>query len=145
MDIKQNIDPPPVDTQERHHAKSSKEKPPKSTEKENKKRKRQPEKEDRDSSASPLPPSKSTKKEASPSLFNTKTTTSDGKVSSEYLDELKDLKHKITTLKNNDHLQHVVRLIAATGCYEITKSTFDFDLVQLDKSTVQRLQEFFAN
>ncbi|KAL7011172.1 hypothetical protein ACKWTF_014133 [Chironomus riparius] len=141
---------------ERHHTKNPREKPQKSNEKEDKKRKRAAEKEERDSSASP-PPAKSNKKEPSPSPTSNASskstnnnnkqpdTPSDLKVTTEYLDELKDLKHKITTLKNNDHLQHVVRLIASTGCYEITKSTFDFDLVQLDKSTVQRLQEFFAN
>ncbi|XP_070504117.1 protein ENL [Chironomus tepperi] len=140
---------------DRHHTKNSREKPQKSTEKEDKKRKRAAEKEERDSSASP-PPTKSNKKEPSPSPTSNSSskstnnnkqpdTPNDLKVTTEYLDELKDLKHKITTLKNNDHLQHVVRLIASTGCYEITKSTFDFDLVQLDKSTVQRLQEFFAN
>lgn len=69
----------------------------------------------------------------------------DKKISTEYMSQLKDLKQKITTLKNNDDLQQVVRLIAATGCYEITKSSFDFDLVQLDRATVQRLQDFFAS
>lgn len=65
------------------------------------------------------------------------------KLSNEYISELKDLKQKITGLKNNDELQHVVKIIASTGCYEITKSSFDFDLVQLDRSTVQSLLEMF--
>ena len=64
------------------------------------------------------------------------------KISNDYMNELKELKNKITTLKNNDDLQYVVQLIASTGCYEITKSTFDFDLCLLDQKTVEKLQEF---
>lgn len=130
-----------------------------------KSRKRKPnKKDDRDSSASP-PPSKMSRKDVSnsPSIHdrpsssdsaahhshtnnnNIESTASDRKISNEYMSELKDLKQKITTLKNNEDLQNVVRLIASTGCYEITKSSFDFDLVQLDRVTVQRLQEFFAS
>lgn len=64
------------------------------------------------------------------------------KISNDYMNELKELKNKITALKNNDELQYVVQLIASTGCYEITKSTFDFDLCLLDQKTVEKLQEF---
>lgn len=133
----------------------------KAADKEEKSHKRKSNKKDeRDSSVSP-PPMKQQKKDLSPS-FNDRPTSSDsaalhahannnnnnvdgaGKGSNDYMSELKDLKHKITTLKSNEDLQQVVKLIAATGCYEITKSSFDFDLVQLDRGTVQRLQEFFA-
>eukprot|EP00099_Drosophila_melanogaster_P009848 NP_001262596.1 ENL/AF9-related, isoform C [Drosophila melanogaster] len=62
----------------------------------------------------------------------------------EYLSELQELHHKIMTLQDNEELQHVVEMIAATGCYEITHKTFDFDLCKLDRGTVQRLQEFLA-
>jgi YEATS domain-containing protein 1/3 len=133
-------------------------------EKEEKSRKRK-KKEERGSSASPPPAAKQARKEISksPSIQdrpsssdsaahqshmnnnNIDNSGGDRKISSEYMSELKDLKQKITTLKSNDDLQQVVRLIAATGCYEITKSSFDFDLVQLDRLTVQRLQEFFAS
>lgn len=135
----------------------------KAPEKEEKTKKRK-KKEDRDSSASP-PAAKQARKEVSksPSIQerpsssdsaahhshmnnnNNENSSGDRKISNEYMSELKDLKQKITTLKSNDELQQVVRLIAATGCYEITKSSFDFDLVQLDRGTVQRLQEFFAS
>ncbi|XP_013111405.1 protein AF-9 [Stomoxys calcitrans] len=64
---------------------------------------------------------------------------------SDYLSELQELHHKIMTLQDNEDLQHVVEMIAATGCYEITTKTFDFDLCKLDRGTVQRLQEFFAS
>uniref|UniRef100_A0A6B2EKX9 Putative transcription initiation factor iif auxiliary subunit n=1 Tax=Phlebotomus kandelakii TaxID=1109342 RepID=A0A6B2EKX9_9DIPT len=65
-------------------------------------------------------------------------------LSMDYMSELKDLQHKIMTLQDNNELQQVVEMIAATGQYEITSKTFDFDLCALDKNTVQRLQEFFA-
>lgn len=136
----------------------------KAADKEDKSRKRKSnKKDDRDSSVSP-PPAKVARKDVSKSpSIQERPSSSDSavhqshmnnnnidgpanerKISNEYMSELKDLKQKITTLKNNDELQHVVRMIAATGCYEITKSSFDFDLVQLDRGTVQRLQEFFA-
>ncbi|XP_037956820.1 protein AF-9 [Teleopsis dalmanni] len=62
----------------------------------------------------------------------------------EYLNELQELHQKIMTLQDNEELQQVVEMIAATGCYEITAKTFDFDLCKLDRNTVQRLQDFFA-
>lgn len=65
-------------------------------------------------------------------------------VSLDYITELKALQHKIMALEDNNELQHVVEMIAATGCYEITSKTFDFDLCALDRMTVQRLQDFFA-
>jgi YEATS domain-containing protein 1/3 len=103
----------------------------------------------KDFSRSPLlqecPTSESPAHHSHPINNNIDGVSNDRKISNDYMSELKDLKHKITTLKSNDDLQHVVRLIAATGCYEITKSSFDFDLVQLDRSTVQRLQEFFTS
>lgn len=126
----------------------------KTSDKEEKSRKRKSnKKDDREFSDSPQP-SKQPRKDVSKSPLHQDRPTSSAshnnnnldvtnKLPSDYITELKDLKHKITTLKNNDDLQTVVRMIAATGCYEITKSSFDFDLVQLDKPTVQRLQEFF--
>lgn len=62
----------------------------------------------------------------------------------EYLSELQELHQKIMTLQDNEELQQVVEMIAATGRYEITNKTFDFDLCKLDRHTVQRLQDFFA-
>jgi ANC1 homology domain (AHD) len=68
----------------------------------------------------------------------------DRHLSVDYLTELKSLQHKIMTLQDNNELQQVVEMIAATGQYEITQKTFDFDLCTLDRCTVQRLQDFFA-
>lgn len=124
-------------------------------------KKKSSKRDDRESSASP-PPSKMARIDSSksPSTHdrpsssdsnvhlshsnNNNNNDGNNKISNDYMNELKDLKLKITTLKNNEELQQVVKLIAATGCYEITKSSFDFDLVQLDRDTVQRLQQFFA-
>lgn len=126
----------------------------KTTDKEEKSRKRKANKKDeREVSDSPQPP-KQPRKDLSKSPFQDRPTSSDSHNNNNfdvtnklpndtYINGLKDLKHKITTLKNNEDLQTIVRMIAATGCYEITKSSFDFDLVQLDRGTVQRLQEFF--
>lgn len=61
-----------------------------------------------------------------------------------YMTILKELQHKIMTLQDNNELQKVVQLIAETGKFEITAQTFDFDLCALDRSTVRRLQDFFA-
>lgn len=128
----------------------------KATDKDEKSRKRKAsKKDDRESFDSIPPPSKQQRKDLSksPSLqdrpsssdsHNNNNLDVTNKPPIDYMTELKDLKHKITTLKNNDTLQTVVRMIAQTGNYEITKSSFDFDLVQLDKGTVQRLQEFLT-
>lgn len=59
----------------------------------------------------------------------------------QYMAQLKALQQKIMNLQDNDELQQVVEMIAATGCYEVTNRTFDFDLCALDRTTVQRLQE----
>lgn len=64
-------------------------------------------------------------------------------LSNDYMSELKELQHKIMNLQDNNDLQQVVEMIAATGQYEITSKTFDFDLCALDRSTVERLVSFF--
>lgn len=63
----------------------------------------------------------------------------------DYMSELKELQHKIMTLQDNTEIQDIVQMVVETGQFEITKKTFDFDLCTLDRSTVQRLQEFFAS
>lgn len=62
----------------------------------------------------------------------------------DYISQLRTLQQKIMALQDNSELQQVVEMIAATGCYEITSRTFDFDLCALDRTTVQRLQDFFS-
>ncbi|XP_033124001.1 protein ENL-like isoform X1 [Anneissia japonica] len=56
------------------------------------------------------------------------------------LDELTHLHQRLMSLQNREHLQKVVDLIEETGLFQITTSTFDFDLCSLDKSTIQKLQ-----
>lgn len=63
---------------------------------------------------------------------------------SDYISQLRSLQHRIMSLQDNSELQQVVDMIAATGCYEITSRTFDFDLCALDRNTVQRLQDFLS-
>lgn len=84
----------------------------------------------------------SSKSFISPSATTTTTTTSDR--TNDYMTELKDLQHKIMTLQDNNDLQQVVEMIAATGQYEITSKTFDFDLCTLEPGLIKRLQEFFG-
>ncbi|XP_071965221.1 protein ENL-like isoform X2 [Antedon mediterranea] len=56
------------------------------------------------------------------------------------LEELVDLHQRLMSLHNREHLQKVADLIEETGLFQITTSTFDFDLCSLDKSTIQKLQ-----
>jgi hypothetical protein len=134
-------------TPDKPHKKASSsrvEKPAKPAEKETEAKKRKRKAKDPSRSPSPTPP-KQSKRDYSPMIEKSKdSSTGNLKVTNEYLDELKNLKNKINTLQTKE-LSHVVRLIVASnGHYEITNSSFDFDLVKLDKSTVQRLQEFLA-
>ncbi|XP_070541879.1 protein AF-9-like [Ptychodera flava] len=58
----------------------------------------------------------------------------------EYLNELVELHTKLMSLKDRGYLQKVVDLIEETGSFEVTATTFDFDLCSLDKTTVKKLQ-----
>lgn len=158
-EIESDVESPPSIKQESENSNSDSipQKPPvvenkkpekrsKSDNKEEKLRKRKAAKEQRDSSSSP--PSKNVKLDSDKSntdsnLLNNNIDDGSVKMSIEYISELKELKQKINGLKSNDEIQHVVKIIASTGCYEITKSSFDFDLVQLDRTTVQSLLEMF--
>ncbi|KAK9891805.1 hypothetical protein WA026_016601 [Henosepilachna vigintioctopunctata] len=63
----------------------------------------------------------------------------------EHMAALRNIQHKIMTMKDNDGLQKVVQLIAGTGKYEISASTFDFDLCLLDMETIKQLEEYLSN
>lgn len=143
---------------EKSAKRSSKDKA-RSIEKEEKKRKRKNKDEidtNDKTSSSMDPPKKIYKKEesykhqdlnSSTSLDNIKvspiTDIIEKDLSIDYMSDLKDLQHKIMTLQSNTELQQVVEIIAATGRFEVTSKTFDFDLCALDKDTVQKLQTFF--
>lgn len=77
-------------------------------------------------------------------LQSFRSTHGNDQLANDYLSQLRTLQHKIMSLQGNREMQQVVDMIAATGCYEITSQTFDFDLCALDRSTVQRLQEFLS-
>lgn len=112
------------------------------------------------SRSSPLPtiqkstPSRSSSLRATPSPLSTSTThhqlspnlqQQQQRQQKDYMSQLKELQHKIMSLEDNNELQQVVEMIIETGNYEITgDKTFDFDLCTLDRTTVQRLQTFFA-
>lgn len=127
-----------------------------SIEKEEKKRKRKTKDENEEKTSSSMdPPKKIYKKEeiykqdvnSSTSLDSVKVSPIpdiiEKDLSIDYMSDLKDLQHKIMTLQSNTELQQVVEIIAATGRFEVTSKTFDFDLCALDKDTVQKLQTFF--
>lgn len=59
----------------------------------------------------------------------------------EDLTELIELQRKLQLLRDRSRLQRVVDVIEKTGQFNITSSTFDFDLCSLDKTTVIRLQK----
>lgn len=61
--------------------------------------------------------------------------------SDDYRSQLLELQQKIVTLQDNQVLRRVAQVIAETGQYEETSTTFDFDLCGLDRPTVQRLQQ----
>ncbi|XP_023236281.1 protein ENL-like isoform X4 [Centruroides sculpturatus] len=59
---------------------------------------------------------------------------------SSYLKELVALQRQIMALRDRQLLQKIVDVIEETGRYNISRSSFDFDLCLLDQSTVRKLQ-----
>ncbi|XP_060799559.1 protein ENL-like [Neoarius graeffei] len=59
-----------------------------------------------------------------------------------YTEELVDLHRRLMALRERNVLQQIVNLIEKTGHFNVTKTTFDFDLFSLDESTVRRLQSY---
>ncbi|XP_053502747.1 protein ENL isoform X5 [Ictalurus furcatus] len=59
-----------------------------------------------------------------------------------YTEELVDLHHRLMALSERKILQQIVNLIEKTGHFNVTKTTFDFDLFSLDESTVRKLQNY---
>ncbi|XP_053502744.1 protein ENL isoform X2 [Ictalurus furcatus] len=64
------------------------------------------------------------------------------KVGRVYTEELVDLHHRLMALSERKILQQIVNLIEKTGHFNVTKTTFDFDLFSLDESTVRKLQNY---
>ncbi|KAI5099207.1 hypothetical protein C0J45_11346 [Silurus meridionalis] len=59
-----------------------------------------------------------------------------------YTEELVDLHRRLMALREKNTLQEIVNLIEKTGLFNITKTTFDFDLFSLDVPTVRKLQSY---
>ncbi|XP_042574102.1 protein ENL-like isoform X2 [Cyprinus carpio] len=64
------------------------------------------------------------------------------KVGRAYTEELVDLHRRLMALRERNILQQIVNLIEKTGHFNITNTTFDFDLFSLDESTVRKLQSY---
>ena len=60
------------------------------------------------------------------------------------LNPLQELWRRISTTEDRDTLQKIVDIVESTGKFEVTDSTFDFDLCCLDNETVDRLRESLA-
>ncbi|XP_058270093.1 tripartite motif-containing protein 16-like isoform X1 [Hemibagrus wyckioides] len=54
-----------------------------------------------------------------------------------YTEELVDLHRRLMALRERNILQQIVNLIEKTGHFNITKTTFDFDLFSLDEPTCE--------
>uniref|UniRef100_A0A3B3T7V3 MLLT1 super elongation complex subunit n=1 Tax=Paramormyrops kingsleyae TaxID=1676925 RepID=A0A3B3T7V3_9TELE len=59
-----------------------------------------------------------------------------------YTEELVDLHRRLMALRERSVLQQIVNLIEETGHFNVTNTTFDFDLFSLDESTVRKLQSY---
>ncbi|XP_048108487.1 protein ENL isoform X2 [Alosa alosa] len=59
-----------------------------------------------------------------------------------YTEELVDLHRRLMDLRERNVLQQIVNLIEETGHFNVTNTTFDFDLFSLDESTVRKLQRY---
>lgn len=56
--------------------------------------------------------------------------------------ELKRLHKQLNSLQDPTQLQEIVNIIEQTGLYNLTASTFDFDLCKLDNDTLDKLRKF---
>ncbi|NXK38820.1 ENL protein, partial [Piprites chloris] len=59
-----------------------------------------------------------------------------------YTDELVELHRRLMALRERNVLQQIVNLIEETGHFNVTNTTFDFDLFSLDETTVRKLQSY---
>lgn len=58
----------------------------------------------------------------------------------EYLSQLVDLQKKIGSLNDKD-IQRIVDVVKSTGAYQVSSTSFDFDLCDLDSVTIRRIQQ----
>jgi len=57
---------------------------------------------------------------------------------------LVELWRRISTTEDRDTLQRIVDIVESTGKFEVTDSTFDFDLCCLDSDTIDKLRDSVA-
>ncbi|XP_036825141.1 LOW QUALITY PROTEIN: protein ENL [Oncorhynchus mykiss] len=62
-----------------------------------------------------------------------------------YTEELVDLHRRLMALRERNVLQQIVNLIEETGHFNVTNTTFDFDLFSLDETTVRKLQSYLED
>ena len=55
--------------------------------------------------------------------------------------DLIDLHKELSSLKDSDCLQRVVDILEKSGCFAITDTNLEFDLVRLDRTTIQQIQK----
>uniref|UniRef100_A0A674B9Q1 MLLT1 super elongation complex subunit n=1 Tax=Salmo trutta TaxID=8032 RepID=A0A674B9Q1_SALTR len=67
------------------------------------------------------------------------------KVGRAYTEELVDLHRRLMALRERNVLQQIVNLIEETGHFNVTNTTFDFDLFSLDETTVRKLQSYLED
>ncbi|XP_063311932.1 protein ENL [Pelobates fuscus] len=65
-----------------------------------------------------------------------------GEYDKAYTDELVELHRRLMALRERNVLQQIVNLIEETGHFNVTNTTFDFDLFSLDETTVRKLQSY---
>ena len=58
---------------------------------------------------------------------------------------LKRLHKHLNSLQDPQQLQEIVNVIEQTGQYNLTASTFDFDLCKLDDHTLNKLSKFMES
>lgn len=63
----------------------------------------------------------------------------------EDLIELLKLHQKLESMQDSSVIQRVVQEIEKTGLYKISEKTFDFDLCELDSSTVKKIHNFLCS
>lgn len=54
--------------------------------------------------------------------------------------ELVQLYKRLVALKDSSVLQRIADILEATGRFELTETTLDFDLCALDKSTIKKIE-----
>ncbi len=84
-----------------------------------------------DSGSDEQPPSKKPSKKSSPNSWDTTS--------------LKRLHKHLNSLQDPQQLQEIVNVIEQTGQYNLTASTFDFDLCKLDDHTLNKLSKFMES